>query len=663
VTGSTTSAESDSPGWSWLLLVGALVAVTAARASALLALADQGYFAKYAAFAADILSGHSPVDRLGDLSPGYLWTVVGLTGPLGLGIGGVRLVQCAAVGAAALCAALIASRLAGKTAGWSAGLLLLSVRGVWVNASELEPETLVMVLNAAALALILDGRRGWRDLIGGALLGLSVTTRPTVLPAAGVLLAWRLLAVRGRRTPGRWIADPEGRSSPLPLALGLAAPILLLAFVLPRVGPVGLMNPGTVFYEGWNPEATGYLGEAPRVVKDIERTLTEPDALHVAYRIVAERATGRPDSNRFWGRLGLEALHRLPDRSFRLAVRKGWLALHSYDAWDLATMVRKDQELAGQLWVPFGVLVALAAVAVALARRRPAVVALGAFALAQGSVLVVFYVTSRQRNALVPAVAALAGVGVAELVRLWRRDRRAALAITLPAVVVAGVLVLPSSAAEEDAHAWRATFAARAAAETAERASSRGDSALATEALCEAALHLGPISPDLPLTALREAVAARLARPSTAAERFDLAIAAIRASDWATADRVLEALQGEGYRPRRGSQVTSSLAYQRARCRLHLGDIDAVPTLLATARREAPGEAAVLALSAELSRRLGEGAAMSAYATELEALHDPFTVERVRARAEADLGEGAEAARRLTDLADRLPEWRPTTPL
>ncbi len=638
------------------------IAITAARALGLFALSDQGYFAKYAAFAAQILAGHPPLGRLGDLSPGYLWTVVGLTGPLGLGVEGVRLVQCAAVCLSALAAAAVARRLGGETAAWVAALLLLSTRGAWVNASELEPETLVLVLNAGGLAVLFGGPSRRRDVLGGVLLGLSAATRPTVLPAVAALLAWRCVA-----DPGEKQSSPRqlGRlRRGLPLALGVVTPLVVLGIVLPIVGPVGLMNPGTVFYEGWNPEATGYLGEAPRVVKDIEGTLSEPDALHVAYRLVADRASGVPDSNRFWGGLGIAALRRLPCRSVTLAARKAWLALHSYDAWDLSTMVRRDRELRGLLWAPFGLLAALAGAAIVLARHRPGVLPLAAFAIAQWAALVLFYVTSRQRNAMLPAAAALAGVGAAMLLAAWRERRRAvAGAVAFAAVALAVALTLPATAQREDAHSWTSAFAAHAAVAAAERSSSRKDTAGAIAAWCESALHLGPIDPELPQGAVRSAIAARLTRIATPAERFDLAIASIRARDWTTADRLLAALEEDGYRPSRGAEITSSIAYQRARCRLHLGDPAAAADLLATARRQAPGQADIVALAAEVAQRDGDFTLAAAERNLLEALHDPFTAERARARATADIGDHETAARLLSDLAVQLPEWRPTAPL
>jgi len=641
------------------------IVITAARTLGLLALSDQGYFAKYAVFAAQVLAGHPPLGRLADLSPAYLWTVVGLTGPLGFGVESVRIVQCAAVGVSALAAAAIARRIAGERAAWVAALLLLCTRGAWINASELEPETLVLVLNGAGLAVIFSGRGRWRELFGGLLLGLSAATRPTILPAVAVLLVWRGVATwKTQVNRPRFAHFGWWRTLPLALACGVITPLLVLAVVLPAVGPVGLMNPGTVFYEGWNPEATGYLGEAPQVVKDLERSASEPDALHSAYRLIAQRATGVPDANRYWGGMGLEALLRLPTHSAALAARKAWLALHSYDAWDLSTMVLKEREMGGQLWAPFGLLVALAGVGTVLARRRPGTLPLAAIAAAQWLVMVLFYVTSRQRNALLPAMAALAGIGAAEILTVWLAQRRgAAMAAALAAVACAFCLSRPGPAQKEDAHAWTATFSVRAAAAAAERAAARGDTGRAIAAWCQSALSLGPTGPALPRRAIRTAIAQRLTRELSQAERFDLAVASIRALDWPTADRLLAALQDEGYQPRRGAELASSVAYQRARCRLHLGDPAAARALLATARREAPGEADVLALSAEVSELSGDSPVAGSQRRLLAALHDPFTAGRARARAAADVGNRTRAARLLAEIEDRLPEWIPTRPL
>ncbi|HEY8181375.1 MAG TPA: hypothetical protein VII32_03995, partial [Thermoanaerobaculia bacterium] len=373
------------------------------------------------------------------------------------------------------------------------------------------------------------------------------------------------------------------------IVAGAAVPILMmLAVNFSLTREVTLMDPGTVFYEGMNPSAAGFEGVQPRIVNDLERQSRDPDFLHVAYRIVAARALGHPvtraESNRYWTGKAIAFARAYPIAALRLTARKFYFALHSYDAYDLATMARKNFLLARYLFIPFGVIVALAIVAMLLAHpssgasrhllpaergegsksesprpaqrgeggRRPGeglrgiapfVVTSAAFAIP----LVVFYVTARQRNALLPSLVVLAAAGLAEIVR--RKQVIAALA----AVCIAFFLTINGPAQSEDAAGW-----------------------------------LG------------------------VRNKFDAAIALEQGGRWGEADALLQQLDAQGYRPIRENRAVSSIAYYRALAASHLGR-DPRP-FLDRAEREAPGNEHVLAMRGDRKR--------------LFELHDPITAER-----------------------------------
>jgi hypothetical protein len=400
------------PRPSFLVPLLALIVITALRIAWIDALPDQGYFAKYTIFADRILAGQIPRDRLADLSPGYLWLVTGLRA-LGLGFHAMRTLQIALVSLAALCAAMAARRWGWVAMGGAAAFVLGS-RGALVCATELEPETLILLFNAAALAALLGHGR---PALAGLRLGFSAICRPVGLLFAAVLAgierSWRLIA---------------------------AAAVPVVAMILINVvltGEAVLMDPGTVFYEGMNPSAAGYEGVQPRLVNDLERTTNEPDYLHVAYRLVASRSEGRPltraESNRFWTGKALAFAGAYPGAALRLVLRKAGFALQSHEAYDLATMARKDAQLARiPIFVPFGVLVALAGAAVLF--RVRGIAPLVGFALAGFAVLIAFYVTARQRNAILPAMAILAAIGLAEIVK--RRHVAAAIAVLVVAILL-----------------------------------------------------------------------------------------------------------------------------------------------------------------------------------------------------------------------------------
>ena len=280
--------------WGWretLVLLVVIAALSVLRVMLAAGLADQGVFTKYPFFAQQLLRGELVGHRMGDLSSGYLAVVMVLMGPLGLEWQEIRTVQIVATSMVALLCALAAGFRWGRLAAAVTALVLLTSRGVLVNALELEPETLVLVLNGMAVAALVAFPTPWGRGVAGLALGLSAVTRPTALlalvaVAAGVALEDRSRVSRARCESRRWW-----------LSAGFVVVSGVLVFGASRLvvpsGGVAAMNPGTVFFEGMNPRATGYQGEGPRVVKAVEATVSEPDALHVGYRVVAERGAGR----------------------------------------------------------------------------------------------------------------------------------------------------------------------------------------------------------------------------------------------------------------------------------------------------------------------------------------------------------------------------------
>jgi len=494
-----------------------LALLTWSRIRMIDSLPDQGYFAKYSIVAEQILSGHIPRDRLLDFSPLYLWFILAMRA-IGAGFHAIRTLQIVFVSVAAVLVAIAARRF-GLLAVIAAPILLLGSRGALVCATELEPETLILLFSAAALAALEPNQ-----LLAGLFLGLSATCRPVallvVVALAIAMRSWRLIA-------------------------GALAPVVIILIVnLSLTGEMTLMDPGTVFYEGMNPNAAGYEGVQPRIVNDLERQSRDPDYLHVAYRVVAGRALGHPvtraESNRYWTTKALAFVRAYPLAALRLNARKFYFALHSYDAYDLSTMARKNFLLARRLFIPFAAVVALALIAVLLRVKGtgPFVI----FTCASGVTLIVFYVTARQRNALLPSLVILAAAGLAEIVA--RRHITAALI----AAVIAVMLTINGPAQREDAAGW-----------------------------------LGERN------------------------QFDQAIALEQQGRWADADALLAQLERDGYRPIRENHAVSSIAYYRAVAAARLGQPGAaVLHLLDRAEADNPGNEHVLAMRAALGDRRAE---------------------------------------------------------
>ncbi len=623
---------------------------------------DQGYFTKYLDLADRIASGSIPVDRLNDVSPLFLWLMVPLRSPWHVDFYTLRTIQLGVVGVAAVVTALVAYRLRGALAGGAALVVVLASRAAWLNATEMEPETLILLLSAGALLCLCWSDRPAMRLAAGLLLGAAIATRPVAaapLAAVTAWLAWRgWRELRGAPTPRRL-----RRSVPTVLLLGAGVPVLAVMLVSWRVtGNPTVMNPGTVFYEGMNPAATGYGGVEPRVVQDVQQHMEGPDPLHLAYRRVASAAMGRSlgpeDTNRFWTAKALAFARAFPGAAAHLTLLKGLFVIHSHDAWDLATVVRKQRELPPVGWIPWGFVVPLAALGMLAAPRREA--RLVAIYLAAAAVpMVLFYVTARQRNALLPAAAVLAGLGFAHLVDLLRRrPRRMGVLLSIMILLIGVLLTQDHRWQREDAYGWTALFASERLDAAARTASEEHRPGMAAGLRAEeaswwtgsepgtAAAAPGPVS-----EAARRAVAS-----GESARMFDGALALLAAGRPAPAAEVLIALRAAGYRPWRGNVATGSVSYYLALARLRMGRSSEALADLERAAHEAPGDADVLAQRCVLLRVDEPEVARRLHAV-LEAIYDPFTVELALGSAETAAGAG-DAAARLARLRAALPEWR-----
>src|SRR5947208_2502358 len=141
--------------------------------------------------------------------------------------------------------------------------------------------------------------------------------------------------------------------------------------------------------------------------------------------------------------------------------------------------------------------------------------------------------------------------------------------------------------------------------------------------IAAAATWLPENVPPAPPAQLRAAAMQALRLDYSPSRRFSVAIALEHAGANAEAERLLRELQSEGFHPYRRSRGVSSVAYYLARALLAQNRRAEAMPLVAQARAEAPGDPDALALSIILGARQ--------FATELDALHDPFTRNRALA--------------------------------
>lgn len=321
---------------------------------------------------------------------------------------------------------ILARRIAGRAAAGVAALIVAVYGPAIYQEGEIEKTALGVFLITACLALLAAASPATR-LIAGIALGLATLARGNMLLLAPFGFLW--LAIEPRASARR---------------RGLAAG-LFTAGVMLVLGPVAIRNHrvcgewilttaggGTNYYTGNNPANTSGGYEAVPFVR--------PQSAHEEddFRAEALRRTGRTLSpselSRYWYRESLRHSFENPGFALRVHAKKValfWGDLELADGWDMAFLSRASKVLALPL-LGFAPLFALAVVGAWAVRkeRRSLALLLGYVAVYAGTVIA-FYVFSRYRLHILPALAVFAGAGVVWLAervrdRAWRSAASAA---------------------------------------------------------------------------------------------------------------------------------------------------------------------------------------------------------------------------------------------
>jgi tetratricopeptide (TPR) repeat protein len=636
---------------------GALIGLLAA------ALFPRGFqFTKYPWAADQYLSGTLQADRILDFSPFYLYLNVLAAALLGRGneltaAQNFLLVSLhvAATAAAAGLLVLLMGRFFPRWIALSGGAAFLLLRGVVVYAAVLEPEAFLLLFLVAFLLFTLGASR--RDaVLAGASLALALSVRPSVLPLLGAVPLYVGLA-----RPAGWLRRT---------ALVLAPSVFVLAALAVRNGlvagswsPLG-MGSGFVFYEGSNPLSRGRSAVYPPVVGELKQEiLGHPDNPHLTYRLIAERSAGRPlttsEANAYWRGKAVSFLADHPRLGLRRTAEKALMIAHSYRLHDVAPAQRYDDRLETRYVpvFPFALLSVLAALGVVASarewRRRLLVYAL---LVSQVGVMLVFYVSERQRLAAVPALLFFACAGTAYVASLRGRARVAALTV---AGLVAVVLSVPNWWVREDRHLWHAQRTsdsawARAVAERdggslaeAKRAAARTYASAPWLRDSSRPSGLPFPSESFDVRAL-ELTDSRARSPSLRFDRARLLLAAARLDE---ADSAFAELISERRHFDRLFMQSSRPEYYLAVVAAARGERDRALRLLEQALEAAPGDPFVLAELAALTGDARYRMRMIRYFSLVDAA---FLVGLAQLRN----GQPEEAVENLATTVERAPELR-----
>ncbi len=365
--------------------------------------------AYYVDWSDSILSGDHADPRFGGAfyrAPLYPLLLSLLRGPIGAGLAAVGWIQIVAALVATGWLAHHTFRWAGPTAGIGTAVLLGAYHPWLFFSSRLLGESCAIVLLVVALRWIV--RRGVGcTIVAGIAAGFAALARPNLLL---VVFAW-----------AAWAAYRGDRAKALALLFATAVSVLPVTAVnWKRSGhfvPIS-SNAGLTLYHGNGPGAEGVFTPPNRITGN-------PNAQRQAATAAASRRSGREldaiAADRYWGRQAVRERLSAPLDTLvlfwnRLALLLGTreIALGEAPAIDPNPWSRA-------MFVPFALLVALAAVA-ATGKRRTEVTAWSWMAIAAcAATPLIFYVSSRYRLPFAVLLAVPAGVGLSELVALRKR--------------------------------------------------------------------------------------------------------------------------------------------------------------------------------------------------------------------------------------------------
>lgn len=564
-----------------------------------------GLFDKYGLAARQYLAGTLPGERLMDFSPLYFHLSVlaeRLVSRPDLLLQGLQIVLAAA--SVGLFYRLLRHRFSTFWATAAAACLAIDPL-LLVYERILEPEAFQLFF-LLAFMVTLDSRRSLAPWLAGGLAALCLATRPTFLPAFLALPLFYRWRFGNAEDAPPW--KRAGTAALVPVVLVL---VLLGWRAHSATGDwrSPAMNPGTVFFEGNNPLSRGTSAIYPPVVLQLiqQSQRSIPDSGHAHYRQVA-RADAGPSLtprqvNAYWSEKAWSFLRDEPRAFLDRIFTKVLYALHDFRWHDVSAAWSYEPRLPFPA-VPFALLAALALFG-SLFEARAWQQSLLFYILGgvQLAVMVVFYVSARQRLAVLPAVIYFAVVA-AERFAKQRRGRILGLTMTLALTVA---LWLPDAAMRDEAYRRQSFRAAEPLFDEA-RAISVDQPAAGSQRQIIAGLVMAPwwldrIYPsyfprssgrleDLVYGALEERIVPLAFEDS---HLFDVASLALRTQDPWHEDALRPLLEGDATPVYRGGWQSSEPSLQLAQRAISLGQHDAARHHLETALQRTPGDPFVLA--------------------------------------------------------------------
>lgn len=445
----------------------------------------------------------------------------------------------------------------------------------------------------------------------------------------------------------------------LPVLLCVGVLWVRNAVVMKSFSPM-TMNPGTVFFEGNNPNSWGLSSMYPPLIEELSGQYSEqPDYQHELYRMFARRITGKklsvPEVNSFWAAKARNFIADHPGRFVRLLGKKLLHFFHAYDWHDLLNTYWNGKKLR-RSWiptVPFALISAMALLGMLVQRAewRRSLLYYTLF-FCQLILMLMLYVSSRQRVAVVFIFIFFACSALHYLIKskkhLW----------VLPVLILFCILLyFRTDFMKEEEHLWESMRASRQfmKASFQSRGEGRFEQAARLSAMAAAAAPWSIDSRRLSNLSFGQAgfaeSALRVIFPQTPSRRFDRAVLYIEAGKPDEAEKIMQQLIDTGHEFKRDFYQSSEPYFYMGRIAAVRGNRTQAVMFFQRALKRVPGDPSILA---HLTALTGS----SEYRDKLFRYFDDIDAHFYLGKALFENKAPAKAAENILYVSRRLPEFR-----
>ena len=525
-------------------------------------------------------------------------------------------------------------------------------RSLMTYTSIFEPETfLLLFIVAFTYFVTLQTNRS--ALISGIFFGLALLTRPNFLPVLLVVPVFFKLNSTGKvwRTKAIFFL--------VPALLFVAGLWLRNTHITGYFSPF-VMNPGTVFYEGNNPNSWGMSSIYPPVLNRLSQQYSrEPDYHHQLYRDFARKITKKhlsvPEVNSYWSQKAVKFLTEHPRRTLKLFGRKLLHIFHRYQWHDLAVAYSMERALQQGSIVntPFALVSALALVGLLVFGRewRQYLIFYALF-FTQLLTMLVIYVSARQRISVIFLFLFFACSAVQRMV-----DSRKTRWLLLLVLVLIFPLHLKTDLMNEEDHLWKSIQRSNIHLSEAYRLRNQGK---LVEAAGRSALSLA-FAPwfldsrrpaNLPFTDRYVNASLMVQTVESESREMDRALLLLAEDRPVEAEAIFRRLYQQGFSPKRDHYQSSELQFYLARCALQKNNRKEAISILQRAIVDSPGDPSSLAYLKALTGHIEYQQMLTRYFDEIDAAF-------YLGKSHFETGSPNEAVHYFQYVVNMLPEFRP----